>query len=340
MKYTNTTNIPLPLAIWLASDSYMYAKTANEISATTLMKSPRYIIATRRAMFPEQFKSSLKLEPELLRTLLLEDISNKIASRMGTAIHSAIDQAITGNHVNALTDLGYEANVINKILINPEPDKVNKESITFYTENRMYKDILNFSISGQYDVVINGELHDIKTTSTFTYTNGLKDKDYIIQGSIYKWLNPELVTGSNIVINFLFTDWSKNYALSREDYPKCRALGKSYELWSLDKTESYIKDKLNTINQYWEAPLEEIPCCTEDQLYSSKPVYKYYKGGYAEGKRSTKNFDTHVEATLYRGTHNNVGEIIVNKGAPFYCPCCQITSSSNIENLTTTLEII
>ena len=320
---SNQSNVPLPMAIWLASDEYSYAKDVNEISTTTLMRSPRYIMATRRMMFPELFPEELRLTPTQVE-VFSQDIQERIPARVGTAIHTAIDFAINIKAHSALKSLGYPESMLSKLLINPEPDKIQKDSFVIMTEQRSYKEIDKFVISGQYDAVVNGVVHDIKTTSTFAYTSGSMDKKYIIQGSIYRWLNPDLITEDEIVINFLFTDWNKNYVYSRENYPPTKVLGKSFKLWSVEETEMYIRDKLNQLKKYWNDPLHLIPCCTDEDLYSGSIIYKYYKSGYEEGKRSTKNFDSLSEATLYRAKNKGVGEIIVDKGKPFKCPCCDI----------------
>lgn len=336
---TNNNHIPLPMAIWLASDDYLYAKSANEISTTTLMRSPRYIIATRRAMYPEEFPEELRLTP-VEQSLFTQDISERVPARVGTAIHSAIDSAITTKTNQALKSMGYPDTLIERILINPEPEQIKPDSVVIRTEQRAYREIDGFVISGQYDVVMDGVVHDIKSTSTFTYTSGSMDKKYIIQGSIYRWLNPSIITGDELVINFLFTDWNRNYSFNREDYPQSRAIGKSFPLWNLEQTEMYIQDKLNQIKKHWNDPLHLIPCCTDDDLYTSLPTYKYYKTGYEEGKRSTKNFDNYNEATLYRAKHGGIGDIREDKGKPFKCPCCDIgipnffnTGSVNINHL-------
>ena len=320
---TNQNNIPLPMAIWLASDDYLYSKSANEISTTTLMRSPRYVIATIRKRFPELFPEECRLtlsEEEIFS----QDITERIPSRAGTAIHTAVDNAITQKAKIALKSLGYSETILKKLLINPEPSEVQKDSFVIMTEQRSYIELDGFVISGQYDAVVNGVVHDIKTTSTFAYTSGSMDKKYIIQGSIYRWLNPDLITGDEIVINFLFTDWNKNYVYSKENYPPTKVLGKSFKLWSVEETEMYIRDKLNQLKKYWNEPLYLIPCCTDDDLYSGNVTYKYYKSGYVEGKRSTKNFDNLNEATLYRAKNKGIGEIIIDKGKPFKCPCCDI----------------
>ena len=88
---TNNHNVALPMAIWLISDDYVYGAEPNIISTTTLMRSPRYIIASIRAMFPEKFPEELRLTP-VEQDMFSYDIQDKVASRIGTAIHSSIDK--------------------------------------------------------------------------------------------------------------------------------------------------------------------------------------------------------------------------------------------------------
>lgn len=317
--YTNKFNVPLPLAVWLVTDEYQYAKYANEISATSLLKSPRYIIASRRAMYPEQF-------PEELRPIAVTegvdfpDIQERIAARIGTAIHSSVEQAWKINHKEALKLLGYPEHQIEKVGFDESCP------IRVHQEDRLYKTIevngQEFVISGQFDMIINGELHDIKTTSTYTYEFGVNDEKYMLQGSIYRWLNPELITGDYLTINFLFLDWKQMFQ-KKDSYPVARAYSKTYPLLSLADTEAFIRNKLKTVSECWNLPLNLIPCCTEKELFSKPPVYKYYKTGYEEGKRASKVFDTFAEASAYRATEGGFkGDIIENKGEPFMCPFC------------------
>lgn len=321
---TNTHNVELPLALWLASDEYSYSNNIKDISATSLLRSYRYIIAMKRGMFPEQFSEDLRLSSFQINSLE-QDIQDRIPSRMGTAIHSAIDKAIKDKQINAFNKLGIPNKVVDRIIVNPEPREIKEDSICIYTEKRTSREIEGFSISGQFDVVIDGQLHDIKSTSTYVYTSDNNAKKYSLQGSIYRWLNPELITKDTIVINYLFTDWNKNYAFNRDNYPKGRALCKRYPLLSLHDTEMFILNKLAHLKKYWNYPLMDIPCCTDEDKYAgSNPVYKYYKSGFDVGKRSTKNFNSLSEATLYRSKHGGQGEIILDKGKPFKCPFCDM----------------
>lgn len=330
---TNTLNVALPMAVWLATDNYMYAKTSNELSTTTIMKSLRNIIGSRRIMYPEEFPPEVQLiDSGIVQDL---DIQSKIASSVGTAIHSAVEQSWLHNHEKALKLLGYPESVIKRVLVNPEPEDIKPDSICIYLENRSYKQVENFVISGQYDLVVDGQIHDIKTTSTYSYTSGINDDKYILQMSIYRWLNPELITKDTGVINFLFTDWNKFEALRKDTYPAGKVLSKEYKLMSIEETEQYILNKVHGLQKFWNSPLAAIPCCSDKEVYAKPPVYKYYKTGYAEGKRATKVFNSMAEASAYRATQGNVGEIKEVFGDPFYCPFCVLpepTQNSNLFN--------
>lgn len=316
--YQNKTHLPLPLAVWLATDEYKYAQYPNEISATTLLKSPRYIIGSLRAMYPESFPEELRPEP--LTEIVYPDVQEKIASRMGTAMHASLEDAWKNNYAKAMKDLGIHENTIKKIVINPE--KVEPDQIPVYLEQRMYKPFGDFVVSGQYDIIVDGELHDLKTTSTYSWVSGCNDEKYIMQGSIYRWLNPNLITKDTLTINFIFTDWRKLDTITNPNYPPAKCFYKQYNLMSLQDTEAWLRNKLNILKKYWNMPLEQIPCCTPKELFSKPSTFKYYKSGYAEGKRSTKNFETMNQALAYRAKNGYQGDVIEHKPEPFMCPFC------------------
>lgn len=326
MHFTNQHNIPLPLAVWLATDEYKYAKFPNELSATTLLKSSRYIMHSQRTMYPEAFPEHLRPIPvEVTDIDLLPDLQERVAARIGTAIHSSVEHAWKTNYKQALLSLGYPQGVIDNIDVDPEVIDKNRHSVLL--EDRLYREIEveghKFTISGQYDFVINGNLHDIKTTSTYSYETGVNDEKYMMQGSIYRWLNPEIITGDTLTINFVFLDWKQFQSKANEKYPPAKVYKREYKLLSLEETEMFIRNKLKIHVQHLESPLELIPCCSEKELFSKPPAFKYYKTGYEEGKRATKNFDTFAEASKYRAEKGNYqGDIIESRGEPFMCPCC------------------
>lgn len=329
--YKNTANVPLPLALWLAVDEYKYGKYSNEISTTALMKSPRNIIGNRRMLYPSDFPEHLRLPEVTPDTMLIPDILDNYKARLGTAIHSAVENNWNNPVLRetGLKLLGLPENTITKVKVNPKPEELEPDTLPVYLEQRSYKEIDGFVVSGQFDVIVNGHLHDIKSTSTYVWQTGVMDDKYILQGSIYRWLNPELITSDELTINFVFTDWQQFKVKSTENYPSSPCMGKTYKLMSLDETEAYIRNKLKLVHKHWLDPLHLIPCCTEKDIYNSPSKYKYYKKGYTEGARATKVFDTYAAASAYKAEQGNIGDIIEVKGKAFYCDFCNPEETSN-----------
>lgn len=329
--YSNIALVPLPLAVWLATDEYKYGKYANEISTTTIMRSPRYIIGSRRIQCPQDFPEHLHIKPDSDTPLVMPDIQQFVKARIGTAIHNAAELAWTNRRFldSSLQFLGYPEEVIKNVLINPEPEQINENSLPVYIETRAYKELDGFVISGQFDFIVNGNLHDIKTTSSYVYQTDCMAEKYILQGSIYRWLNPELITGDKITINYVFTDYKTPFKPT-EGYPPFMVMGKQYPLMSLDETEAYLRNKIKLLKKHWEDPLHLIPCCTEKDLYNTPSKFKYYKKGYTEGARASKVFDSLSAASAYKNEQGNIGDIIEVKGKAFYCDFCDPNETSNI----------
>lgn len=305
------TQLSLPLAMWLVNDKYDYADNPYELSATTLLHSPRYIIAKLRKEFPEEFDlvSSDTLGEINLTPLALRGVP-PVASRMGDAVHHAIETVTETRDPElikkAISMYGCSDQKIDKLI----------------QEHRFSRPLGDFIITGKVDYILNGKLHDIKTTSTYTATSGVKDIDYIRQGSIYRWLIPQEIIHDEMVIDFIFKDWSKNKV--KDDYPPLPVMSKTYRMMSEEETEVFLLDKLNQIKEYWNAPLQDIPCCPDEDIYRlAQPSYKYYATGYAEGKRATRVLNTLQEAEEYRAKKGGGGEIVFFQGEPRYCPMCE-----------------
>ena len=165
--YTNVNEIPLSMAVFLVTDDYD-GESPNEftISVTSLLKSTRQIILSKR------------LEGD---TLI--DISSLISSRMGSAYHKAVEVAWLNNHVNAMKALGTPNKVIDKVVINPT--EVKQGEIPVYLEQRVEKKYGRWTITGKYDLIVNGTLEDIKSTKTYTYMKQTNKDKYALQGSLY-----------------------------------------------------------------------------------------------------------------------------------------------------------
>lgn len=307
-RLTNNEDIPLQMAVWLAHDDYDYDDDPNTISATSLLKSTRQLVLGERARL--QGATSL-------------DVANLIPSSYGTAVHDAVEKAWLTGYRKALKRLGYSDSVIDRVKVNPKPEELAENDIPVYVEQRVHKKIGEYSISGKYDMVFQGAVNDIKTTSTYAFQSGNKDKDYIRQASIYRWLNPEIVTEDYIDIQFVFTDWSKLRATTEagKGYPPKRIMPYRLSLMSLAETEQFISSRLAELETYHNSPESEIPYCSDEDLWVNVSVWKYYKNP-KNTTRSTKNYDNPHEAYAHQSKDGNVGTVIEVKGQAKACLYC------------------
>ncbi|TIN01010.1 MAG: hypothetical protein E5Y34_11025 [Mesorhizobium sp.] len=326
MRLTNIHGISLPLAVWLLHDEYDYINEPNYISATSLLKSTRQLVLSQRVNHEER---------EL-------DISAFLASRMGTAIHDSIEKAWVETAPWAMRKLGYPAHIADNIKVNPTDEELlsNTALIPVWMEKRAFRTItvngITYKIGGKFDLVLQGRLFDHKSTSVYTYLLGGKDNDYAYQGGIYRWLNPELITDDHIYIQFIFTDWQKSRSRGDEKYPQTKALEHPVEMPSIEATEAFITAKLTELQRYQNAEDEQIPHCTDEQLWRSEPVYKYYSDpakATMPGSRSTRNFDEKSDALTFQATKGGKGIVITVTGdvkACEYCPAFNVCKQKDL----------
>lgn len=303
MIIANNKNIPFALQVWLAADNYDYQAGEKYISATTLLKSPREIILSRR----------------IDTSNLTYDIEDSIARTLGDSIHAGIENAWLNNLPQALKAIDCER-LTKLFVVNPSDKEDLTNKIPVYIEQRTTKDIEGFTVGGKFDFVADGLLHDFKTTSVYTYIHGDRDEEFIKQGSIYRWLNQDKILEDVIRICYIFTDWSKAEAKRNPNYPQCRCISKDYQLLSLEETEAFIKKKLSVLNHYWDKPDNEIPECNADELWLSKTQYKYYSN--PENTRATKNFEVYGDAIAFQKSRGGKGIVVTVPGAPQHCNYC------------------
>lgn len=302
-NYANISAVPLSIAVFLAVDNYDH--DAATISATTLIKPLRQIVLSKRVNNED---SSV-------------DLVQMVPSRMGSAIHDGIERAWVDSHAIAMKTLGYPQKVIDRIRINPEPHQLGDDVIPIYLEQRAQKQVGKYLVSGKFDFVGEGRVEDFKTTSTYTAMNNTNDEKYILQGSIYRWLNPEIVTQDEMAIQFIFTDWSAARARAESGYPQSRIQQRILPLMSITETDHFVRRKLTQIDEYWDAPEELIPLCSDEDLWRSAPVFKYYKNP-EKTTRSTKNFDTKQAAYIRLAEEGGKGIVLEKPGEVMACKYC------------------
>ena len=308
-KYCNTSSVSLSMAVFLATDDYDYNDDPHTISATSLIKPLRQLILSGRV---EQEDSPI-------------DLTQMVSSRMGSAIHDAIERAWTSNYSGALQILGYPKKVIEKVRVNPKPEELHDGVIPVYLEQRSHKKVGKWTVSGKFDFVGDGRVEDFKSTSVYTAINKTNDDKYIMQGSIYRWLNPDLITKPEMAIQFIFTDWSAAKARTDPSYPQNRIQQRILPLKSVQEIDHYVRQRLYQIETYMDAPEESIPLCTDEDLWRSEPVFKYYKNP-AKMSRSTKNFDSRQDAYLRLIEDGSQGVVVEVPGQVTACKYCSAFS--------------
>lgn len=320
--FLNDMDAPLSTAVWLAADDYDFTPTPNAISATDLLKSDRQLVLRKRRMEAEISAGTIVTDPIPL--------SGRVAARMGHAIHAGIEHSWNTGAKQALIDLGYPKKIASQVVINPTEDQLAQGCIPVYMEIRNTKEIEGWTISGQFDFVIEGALEDFKSTSVFTYTNQTNSDKYVKQGSIYRWLNPDIVTDDTFKINYIFTDWSKNMARSSDKYPNHRIMAQTFNLMSVPETEHFIKSKLRRVAACSELPEPDLPDCNDEELWVKDPVFKYYKNPEtaAKGGRSSKNYDSKLEASARQSKDGGVvievpGQVVACKYCAEFEACTQ-----------------
>lgn len=322
-QIANENNIALEMAVWLLHDEYDLVKKPNYISATALLKPLRHLILPSRV--PPQEKVRM-------------DVSSLIASAMGKSIHAGIEKAwLDPDHVrSALEQLGYEPEIFKQILVNPTKEDLEKyklankeEPILVYLEQRALREItvkgVTFTIGGKFDMVLDGTVTDTKTTTVYAWMKGeSREEQYALQGSIYRWLNPDKVTHDKIHINFIFTDWQKRDAKTVANYPPLRIQQKEIQLLSPEATEKWIIAKLTKILESKDLPEHKIEECSDEELWMTKPSYKYYSDptkAFGGAGRSTRNFADLAEANAF-AAEKGKGQIITIPGSPKRCAYC------------------
>jgi hypothetical protein len=293
MELTNIDNISLSVAVWLGTDDYDKHPADNAISTTSLIKPVRAIVLAR------QHKDLQKVA----------DVVTMTPSRMGTAYHDSIERSWKNPETRrkVLMSLGYPENVVDRIRINPTLEECKEDIIPVYLEVRGEKECEGFIVTGKFDFCLEGNLEDFKSTSVWAWIYDSNSADYALQGSIYRWLHPDIITGDHVTIQYIFTDWSRAKAKQDPSYPQKRIISKRYELKSIAETEAYVL----------------LPLCTEEDLWQKPTVWKYYKNP-DKLARATKNFDNAGDAYQRQADDGNQGIVKEVPGEVVRCQYCDV----------------
>ena len=315
MLVTNNTDISLSLAVWLLHDEYDYDSADNYISVTRLMRPLRQIVLPMRNFD--------KKSP---------DLEDYIARALGKSLHDSIEKAWKNSYKSALAMLGYPEEAINRVMINPTLEQLQaaENPIPVYLEQRDRRKIkvgrTEYTVGGKFDIVLDGIVHDNKSTSVWKYILRNNDDEYALQMSQYRWINAASdhpkITQDFGRVNFIFTDWQKFQSKQIANYPTKRTETIDVPLLSLEETEAWIVRKLELYEKFKNTPEPLLPECSDEELWRSETKYKYYADATKTSGKSTKNFDSLKDANAFLVEKGNKGIVLTVPGEPKRCGYC------------------
>ena len=294
MKFTNNHELPDYLERWLKFDDYDYVEGA--ISATGL------IAPVRAAVLKKLFFDKIEI-----------DLSDMIARRLGTAIHNSFETI-------------------------PMPDITKEQRVLTKVNGQM--------ISGKYDMLkkLDDELSrliDIKTTSVWNAIYGSSLEHWKLQLSIYRYILQHrgwtLIDGEFVKrkaqridrhaeVCLVFTDWKRSEAKTNPTYPKIRVGSIPMDLFGNKFIENYIIERLNLIEEASKLPLDELPYCTDEELWIKAPKFAVKKEGNKRASKVCNTLEEAKEEVKKLGDKYEIEERKSLAGACNYCDARSVCS--------------
>lgn len=237
MNLTNVYDLPEALVRAIKNDPYT---GGGDISVTKLIDSPQVRVLRK------QYGHAV-----------VEDVSDRIWSLLGQAVHTILERAGDEEHVKV--------------------------------EERLYAEVLGWKVSGQYDRMdLHGTtLDDYKVTSTYTVEGKI---EWERQLNCLRWLavrNGYKVEKLRIIA--ILKDWKKSKAKIDPNYPQVPVAVINVPVWDLAETALYIEER---VALHQEAEQGDVPECTDEERWFSGTKFALMKKG---GKRAIKLFERKEE---------------------------------------------
>ena len=235
MSPTITNKHGLPEALVRAVQNDPYSAGASDISVTKLIDSPQ-----RRQLLMNHV------------ALIEEDVSERIWSLLGQAVHHILERAGTDTMV----------------------------------EERLFAEVDGWTLSGQFDRLhlASKTLSDYKVTTTYKAKG---DDNWTRQLNVLRWLafqNGLIVDHLEIVA--IFRDFRKSEVDRNPEYPQQAVKVIPVSVWPLDETEAYIRERVR-LHQLAQTGMAEVWCSDEERWYTGDK-WALVKPG---GKRALRVLD-------------------------------------------------
>lgn len=226
---------------------------------------------------------------------IVEDCSDLIYSLLGTSVHYILSK--------------------------------NKEKDTEFKEERIYLDVGDMKISGQfdlYDAANGGELSDYKVVSVWQTVLGDNEK-YRLQLLIYAYiLRKQGFPCSRGRIIQIYRDFSKTKASVDSSYPQkpVNVINFQFKEKDFEEIEAYINDKLSQIKKYNEFKDDDIPQCSDKERWKTEDKYAVM----SKGRKTANRVLNSEELAVKWMEDNKKGDYVEkrngeNKKCNSYCRC-------------------
>lgn len=228
-NYTNIHGLPDAFVNAVLNDPYT---GGGDVSTTKLIDAPK-----RRTLYKQH------------KDFVVEDVSERVWSLMGQAVHAVLERAQTSAMV----------------------------------EERLYAEVNGWKVSGQFDRMhlADRTLQDWKVCSVYKAKG---DVSWERQLNVLRWLahkNGYEIDKLQVVA--IFRDWKRSESLRKGDeYPK-QAIGiVDLPTWELSDAEAYVAERV-ALHQRSDAG-EDIECTPEERWYSGT-TYALMKDGGVRAKK-------------------------------------------------------
>lgn len=279
MIYRNKFNLPETIVRAVSNDDYDRGDSV--ISVTQLISPPRIVVL--------QKANENNLEA---------DVSDRIPSLLGTAVHKIVEKGAEG--------------LDNYVL-----------------EERLFLEVFGWKISGAVDVQIdNGDgtwaINDYKVTSVYSVLS--EKPEWEEQLNCYAYLAYESkgrkVTSLKIVA--ILRDWLRKQAELKSDYPQSQVVVVDIPLWPYEKQKAYVEDRVSKHQAAQNAVDngEPVSYCTDQERWVRGETWALMKEGRKSAVKLYDNKEDAINAAKELGESKGLstGHYVEHRpGSPIRC---------------------
>lgn len=187
------------------------------------------------------------------------------------------------------------------------------------TETRLVIERQSWNISGQFDRFdpVSGVLSDYKITSTLSVKNGSRSEWTAQMNILATLLRENSYAVNQLQIVVILRDWSKSQAQRSTDYPTQPVVTIEIPLWSEEKCEEYIDERI----RLHQAARDKLPECSAEERWQTANVFALMKEG---RKTAVKLFEDENEAEAACKAAGDKHHLVFRPGKSIrcesYCP--------------------